>query len=1551
MLPAARRCFFLAAIVFGVFALPRAFGQSVPGWPLAGGDIGNRRWASSETLLNASNAGALVQKWTFTTQNDVSATPAVDRNANAVYFPDWSGAIYKVSATTGAVIWSRTMADYGLPPGVISRTTPALYGGLVIVGVGPPFTKTLPLGAWLLGLDAATGDREWIMQPDPSPYAVVTGSPAVHEGVVYLGVSSSEEGRIAPTFRGSVLAVSAANGAILWRTYMVPPSYSGGPVWSGAPAIDPGRNQVYVTTGNNYLVPKSVQNCETAANGDPVKILACQAPDNFEDSIVALDMTTGAIKWGHRCSAQDAWIAACLMPGNPFCPEPPGNDEDFGAGANLFTAVINGQPASLVGAGQKTGVYWALDAGAGTVVWETKIGPGGLLGGIEWGTAADGERIYVAISNSRRAPYYLQPSGIPWNGGSWAALDPATGNILWQVADPGIDTVIPGAPALSLAPVSVANGVVYCASMSGYMYALDARNGDTLWSFLAPGSVNAGPAIVDGSVYWGSGYHNFPARKPVGTASNTFYAFALPPELSVSSASMVFGSQEVGAGGDPRTVTVTNTGGMPLTIASIAVTGDFAGTDNCAGALPPAGSCIVTLTFTPAAAGVRSGAVTITANASNSPRTIELTGMGSPHAAPRIATPLTPGSVAPGSAEFTLVVNGTGFAPGAAVNWNGSARDTTRVSGSRLLAAIGGADVATSGTAAIHVINPAPGGGSSNVAYLPVTVATSAVFLRQSGIAAGGAPLSVAVGDFNRDGRLDLIAANSSDNTVSVLIGNADGTFQPHVDYATGQTPVHVAVGDWNADGKLDALVVNRADGTISLLLGNGDGTFQPRAEIAAGQSPESAAPGDFNQDGNLDVAIASSGSGVVSVLLGSGDGAFQPSIGYPAGQLPVSVTVADFNADGRLDLAAANQISGTISVLPGNGDGTFQPHVDYAAGEGTSAVAAADINGDGLQDLIAVSRDGNTVSVLPGNGDGTFGNRADYATGQSPQALALGDFNGDGILDVATAGAPAGVSLLLGNGDGTLRAHSDRSVAGGPSGLAAADFNSDGRIDLVTATAGSNSLSVLLQAPSATLSSDQIAFGNQTAGTASAPQMVTISNTGSAGLIIAGVGASGSFQTVGDCTGAVVPPGSSCSLAVTFTPAAVGDLTGTLTIDDNSGESPHVVNLSGTGAAPQFGLNLSLTQTIGGNVTAGRIILTNPAPAGGLVFALSSSNSGVASPPATVMVPGNAAVSPDFNVVTTGVSSATVVAISALCGGVTSAVNLTVYPAGVAKIVLSPSVIGGGATIAATIYLNGQAPAGGAVVSLSSSDTAVAPVPSSVMVTAGATSSPAFTITTSSVNSAAAVTISSLYRGATKTASLTVNPASLYALRLKVGVIGGGLPVIGNAVYLNGVAPAAGAVVTLSSSIPEAVTPASITVTPGSNTASFNISTASVTSPTVAAISATYAGVMKTANLTIQPATLYGVNLSPATVTGGVRTTSNRVTLNGLAPAGGALVSLLSSNPAVASVPASVSVPAGAAVSPWFAIQTALVDSPVSVTISASYGGLTKPATLNVTP
>ena len=294
------RCATTAMSAMLLLASP-SFSQTLSGWPFSGYDLNNSRWASAETILSNQNVSGLIVQWQFTTQNDVSATPSVDATGSYVYFPDWSGSLYKLNAATGATVWSHKMTDYGLSSAVMSRTTPTLYGTTILVGASASLASTNPSGSYLLALNASDGSLIWSTALDPNLNSVSTASPIVYNGVAYVGVSSGEEKLANPTFRGSLVAVSLANGQILWQTYFVPSGYTGAPVWSSTPVIDVTRSQIYVTTGNNYLVPPSVQTCEQAASGNQKTILACQAAANYEDSIVALDLATGNVKWGRRC--------------------------------------------------------------------------------------------------------------------------------------------------------------------------------------------------------------------------------------------------------------------------------------------------------------------------------------------------------------------------------------------------------------------------------------------------------------------------------------------------------------------------------------------------------------------------------------------------------------------------------------------------------------------------------------------------------------------------------------------------------------------------------------------------------------------------------------------------------------------------------------------------------------------------------------------------------------------------------------------------------------------------------------------------------------------------------------------------------------------------------------------------------------------------------------------------------------------------------------------------------------------------------------------------
>ena len=377
----------------------------------------------------------------------------------------------------------------------------------------------------------------------------------------------------------------------------------------------------------------------------------------------------------------------------------------------------------------------------------------------------------------------------------------------------------------------------------------------------------------------------------------------------------------------------------------------------------------------------------------------------------------------------------------------------------------------------------------------------------------------------------------------------------------------------------------------------------------------------------------------------------------------------------------------------------------------------------------------------------------------------------------------------------------------------------------------------------------------------------------------------------------------------------------------------------------------LSPTSLVGGvSSNANKVTLNAPAPAGGIIVNLTSSDPGVGLP-ASVTVAAGATASPVFTITTSSVAAIDLVTISATYNRVTKTAILMVNPVALVFVTLSPpSVAGGVSTTLNKVSLNGPAPAGGISVNLISSNPGVG-VPASVTVAAGALLSPYFTITTSAVAAQTVVTISASYNGVTKTANLTVNPVALLSVALSPASVVGGVSSKANKVTLNAPAPAGGVIVNLTSSDPGVGLPASVTVAAGATASPvFTITTSSVSATDMVTISATYNNVTKTAILTVNPVALVSVTLSPASVVGGVSTTLNKVSLNGPAPAGGISVNLISSTPGVG-VPASVTVAAGALSSPYFTITTSAVAAQTVVTISASYNGVTKTANLTVNP
>jgi hypothetical protein len=470
---------------------------------------------------------------------------------------------------------------------------------------------------------------------------------------------------------------------------------------------------------------------------------------------------------------------------------------------------------------------------------------------------------------------------------------------------------------------------------------------------------------------------------------------------------------------------------------------------------------------------------------------------------PFINQPLVPETVAPGNGGFTLTVHGSGFTPVSVLKWNGTARQTSVLSSALLQATIKASDVARVGTASVTVVNVDTRNETSNVAYFTVRKATPSVALIAS--PTFSATGFIADGDFNNDGKLDVVVCNSAGGgaplVIDAYLGEGKLKFQsPIRTVIKGQFNSFgpVFAGDFNGDHILDLAVRFKGHGIwqFAILFGDGKGKFSLGPSTPTAPNGSIFPAGDVNGDGNLDLIatyIAKYNGPGLTVFFGRGDGTFAGGTNFGTGSdvsfgTPV---VGDFNEDGNLDLAVPIADSkGSIVVALNLGGGKFGNTVTYQTNSVTSSLTTADVNGDGNMDLISTNG-----TFLLGKGDGTFTNGQNVGSGAYQ---IVGDFNGDGKLDLVSLGSP--VSVLLGNGDGTFQPPILTGYGFSPGlGVATGSFRPDGRLDLV----GSGSL--FWQVP-AGLYPNRLDFGQQNVGTKSPPQTATLVNADALPLPVTGI-------------------------------------------------------------------------------------------------------------------------------------------------------------------------------------------------------------------------------------------------------------------------------------------------------------------------------------------------------------------------------------------------------------------------------------------------------------
>ncbi len=326
------------------------------------------------------------------------------------------------------------------------------------------------------------------------------------------------------------------------------------------------------------------------------------------------------------------------------------------------------------------------------------------------------------------------------------------------------------------------------------------------------------------------------------------------------------------------------------------------------------------------------------------------------------------------------------------------------------------------------------------------------------GIGGGTIPAALATGDFNLDGKPDVVTANQTSHNVSILLGDGTGNYPTATTVAVGSiNPSGVSVADFNLDGKPDLAVTTIASANVTILLGNGMGGFGAPTAFGTGASAQQVVIADFNRDGKPDMAVAIPFSNAAGLFLGNGSGGFGARTDFSMGANPFTITTADFNRDGNPDIATGNFTSNDVSVRFGDGIGGFGAAANFSvpAGSNPQSIIAADFNLDGKPDLVTTNGSTASVSVLLNNGSGGFGAATNFAVGASPREMAAGDLNHDGKPDLAVTNSGASsVSILLGDGMGGFGAATNFPVDNSVRAIAAADLNLDGRLDLVMRSA-----------------------------------------------------------------------------------------------------------------------------------------------------------------------------------------------------------------------------------------------------------------------------------------------------------------------------------------------------------------------------------------------------------------------------------------------------------------------------------------------------------------
>lgn len=492
-------------------------GFSGPGWSGWGASVDNARFQSAANAgLSADQVPHLKLKWAFGLRGGFTSYAQPTVAGGRVFVGGPLGGVYSLSASTGCTYWG-FQADAGVRTAITIGPDDRAYFG--------------DLRANAYAVNATTGRPLWQTRLSTHPYARITGSPVLYEGTVYVPVSSREEWMAADphypccTFRGFIAALDARSGKVLWKTYTIDrpaePTHknkigtqmlgpSGGGLWS-TPTIDTSRGVLYIGAGNNYSDPAT----------------------SMSDAILAIDLKSGKIVWSKQITPDDTYNISCYRD-RVNCPKNWGPDTDFGS-SPILRSLPTGKRILVVA--QKSGIVFGLDPDdSGKILWQTRIGPGGPLGGIEWGPAANADTIFAALSalTFTQGPQGLMPD--PKIGGGMFALSLSDGRVLWKALPPPGGCSTPRCSPAQSEAVSAMPGVVFSGSDSGRLRAYATSDGKILWEFDAArefrtvngvpargGAIDGGgPAIAGGMVFVDSGYGSI-----FGIPGNVLLAFGV----------------------------------------------------------------------------------------------------------------------------------------------------------------------------------------------------------------------------------------------------------------------------------------------------------------------------------------------------------------------------------------------------------------------------------------------------------------------------------------------------------------------------------------------------------------------------------------------------------------------------------------------------------------------------------------------------------------------------------------------------------------------------------------------------------------------------------------------------------------------------------------------------------------------------------------------------------------------------------------------------------------------------------------------------------------